>query len=135
MFVLMYYMQVPYFESVHDVNSLTFFDDELSTDYLRPIDATEARVFNGVKSISPSSSADREDQQSTDGEGLIEYDAFEEALRQQRQTGKRIDAEGFTLNSFFQRAKYVIMVFHNCYTSTLSDEKMTHMIVTYSSGV
>jgi hypothetical protein len=94
-------LQVPYFESVHNVNSLTFFDDELSTDYLRPIDATEARVFDASKSIT----ADRDGRESPDGMGGDEDEDAESPQQQQQQSGKRIDQEGFTLNSFFQKAK------------------------------
>jgi hypothetical protein len=98
-------MQVPYFESVHNVNSLTFFDDELSTEFLRPIDATEARVFNGSKSVMIAE--EREAGGSFDGEegGDAVEDEYAESLRQQQHNGKRIDQEGFTLGSFFQKAK------------------------------
>ena len=89
------------------MKSLTFFDDELNTDFLRPIDATEARVFNSNK---PPASVDRTENGDSDDDdnSVKESDDYNEDPTSVQQTAKRIDVEGFSLNSFLQRAKYVL---------------------------
>jgi hypothetical protein len=108
---------------VHDINTLTFFDDELSTDFLRPIDATEARVFPPSASsgsvpasvafpVSHSSSKsslvdmDHDEQGSVDSSRDGDYEGDDRVTI--RQPGKRIDQEGFNLSSFFQKAKSIV---------------------------
>ena len=85
---------------MHNTSTLTFFDDELNTDFLRPIDATESCSLNGGKMASLDHYDDKE---ST--EGGLDSDDEDIADLNVHKPAKRIDAEGFSLNSFFQRAK------------------------------
>ena len=85
------------------MNTLTSFDEELSTDFLRPIDATEASMFSlssggRLRSQSKLSDQEREDQRSNDGEHA-DLDS----------RSKRIDQESFNLTSFFKKPSRFIV--------------------------